>query len=159
MPNPQSSPESNITDVIATPEFVYVGVASDSSWLLLWQGRRITFTAISIMQLFPLESFFAGKPPISRNPSSVTPKKRLPFHKKPTKGTDTLSVKSAPSSAQKSGGLSTTIVSHVTTSSANSAPLHDPDPSHYRDFADDINNQVRQNKLVRSSAIHDVRRF
>lgn len=110
-------------------------------------------------RLFLVRYFFAGKPPISRNPSSVTPKKRLPFHKKPAKGFDTLSVRSAPSSAQKSGSLSTTVVSHVTTSSANSAPLHDADPSHYRDFADDINSQVRQNKLVRSSAIHDGKRF
>lgn len=102
-----------------------------------------------------------GKPPISRGCSSITPKRKQLLQKKNHLiGHDTESVKSAPSQISRKGSsLSTTVVSSCTASSANSAPLLENDPSHYKDFVNEINSQARQNSAVRSSAVHDLKRW
>lgn len=102
-----------------------------------------------------------GKPPHGRlqTPASANRRGRIPSTRMAKKATDTASIKSAPAtdSAQK-GALSTTVVSSSTTSSVKSAPMLEAEPSPYSDFAKDINNQAKQNRLVRSSAIGDFRR-
>ncbi|XP_039271413.2 protein regulator of cytokinesis 1-like [Styela clava] len=102
----------------------------------------------------------SGKPPLSRlrTPISATKKARIPRTKTPKKQDDAVSIKSAPANHSRKTSLSTTVVSSSTTSSAKSAPLFEADPSHYNDFAKEINNQAKQNKAVRSSAIYDFRR-
>lgn len=102
----------------------------------------------------------SGKPPMSRlrTPISATKKSRVPRTRTPKKQDDAVSIKSAPANNSQKTSLSTTVVSSSTASSAKSAPLLEADPSHYNDFAKDINNQAKQNKAVRSSAIYDFRR-
>lgn len=103
----------------------------------------------------------SGKPPRSRlrTPLSSAKKARIPISSRtPKKQEDTVSIKSAPADNSKKTTLSTTVVSSSTASSAKSAPLLEAEPAPYSDFASEINNHARQNRVVRSSAIGDKRR-